>query len=145
GIATQLLACRGVGVRPSRKRRASHPGLQPAGRPEGFHGATGAAPSGQGECTRMKRVPMTSMNFCLRQAGSVLANSVLGYALLSSSAAFGQTPAVAPTTPPAPPSTAPQATPAAPVTAPQVANPGQSTNGQNDGNFTIRTNVNEGK
>src|ERR1700723_62303 len=91
----------------------------------------------------MRRVPMTSMNFCLRQAGSVLANSVLGYALLSSSAAFAQTPAAAPTTPTAPPSTAPQAAPAAPVTAPQVANPGQSTNGQNDGNFTIRTNVNE--
>jgi Ca-activated chloride channel homolog len=91
----------------------------------------------------MKKVPMTSMNFCLRQAGSVLANSLLGFALLSPSAALAQTPGAAPTTPPPSPSTVPRAAPAAPATAPQVANPGQSTNGQNDGNFTIRTNVNE--
>jgi Ca-activated chloride channel homolog len=85
---------------------------------------------------------MTSMNFCLRQAGSVLANSLLGFALLSPSA-LAQTPAAAPTTSPAHPGTVPQVAPTAPNTVPQVANPGQSSNGQNDGNFTIRTNVNE--
>jgi Ca-activated chloride channel family protein len=92
---------------------------------------------------------MISMNGCLRPAGSLLANALLSLVLLSPSAALAQTPASAP--PPAHPapsatSPAPSATPAPAGSlgsVPQATNSGQTTSGQNDGNFTIRTNVNE--
>ncbi|HET6220467.1 MAG TPA: VWA domain-containing protein [Acidobacteriaceae bacterium] len=85
---------------------------------------------------------MISMNGCLRPAGSLLANAFLSLVLLSPSAAFAQTPASAP----------PPAAPAAPATpapsgalgsVPQATNSGQTTSGQNNGSYTITTNVNE--
>src|SRR5258708_3605909 len=79
---------------------------------------------------------MISMNGCLRPAGSLLANAFLSLVLLSPYAALAQTPATAP----------PPATPAPSGSLgsiPQATNSGQTTSGQNDGNFTIRTNVNE--
>ncbi len=91
---------------------------------------------------------MISMNGCLRLAGSLLANTLLSLVLLSPFAAVAQTPATAP-----PPATSAPATPtASPATptppgalgsVPQATNSGQTTSGQNDGSFTIRTNVNE--
>src|SRR5271156_5164032 len=91
----------------------------------------------------MKRVPMTSMNSCLRLAGLSLAISLLGLAQLSHFAARAQTPAPAKTTPaPVTPTPAP-APPGSLAAVPQATNSGQGSNGQNDGNFTIRTNVNE--
>src|ERR1700678_1455186 len=89
----------------------------------------------------MKRVPMTSMNDCLRQAGRVL-----GLALLFTSAVVAQIPAAAPPSPASTPG-APGSVTSAPAggqnSPPQAANNGQSSGGQSDGNFTIRTNVNE--
>jgi Ca-activated chloride channel family protein len=91
----------------------------------------------------MKKVPMTSMNLCLRLAGLSLANALLGFALLSPSAVLAQTPAPA-KTPPAPTTPAPAPAPPGSLAAvPQAANSGQGSNAQTDGNFTIRTNVNE--
>jgi Ca-activated chloride channel family protein len=89
---------------------------------------------------------MTSTNSRLRLAGPSLAISLLGLALLSSSVVVAQTPA--PATPaPAPAAQNPAAaTPAPPgslAAVPQTTNSGQGSNGQTDGNFTIRTNVNE--
>ncbi len=94
---------------------------------------------------------MTSMNSCLRLAGLSLAISLLGLVLLSHFVALAQTPAPAKTTPAAPTSTPAPATPAPATPAPagslaavpQASNNGQGSNGQTDGNFTIRTNVNE--
>jgi Ca-activated chloride channel homolog len=84
---------------------------------------------------------MTSKNSCLRLAGLSLAISLLGFALLSPSVVLAQTPAPAKPTPaPATPNPAP-ATPA-PLGS-LAAVPQASNNGQTDGNFTIRTNVNE--
>ena len=80
---------------------------------------------------------MTTMNVCLRPAGSLLAKCVLSLALLSPFAALAQTPAAAP--PPPPPPTQPGAL----GSVPQTTSSGQTATGQNDGNFTIRTNVNE--
>jgi Ca-activated chloride channel homolog len=94
---------------------------------------------------------MTLMDDCLRQAGCVL-----GLALLFTSAVVAQTPAAAPPSPAGAPGTsgssaqapasgqssAPQNS-APQGSVPQAANSGQSSNGQSDGNFTIRTNVNE--
>jgi Ca-activated chloride channel family protein len=86
---------------------------------------------------------MTSMNLCLRLAGLSLANALLGFALLSPSAVLAQTPAPA-KTPPAPTTPAPAPAPPGSLAAvPQAANSGQGSNAQTDGNFTIRTNVNE--
>ena len=86
---------------------------------------------------------MTSMNLCLRLAGLSLANSLFGLALLLPSAALAQTPAPAKTTP-APATQAPTPAPPGSLAAvPQTTNSGQGSNGQTDGNFTIRTNVNE--
>jgi VWFA-related protein len=85
---------------------------------------------------------MISMNGCLRPAGSLLANAFLSLVLLSPSAALAQTKASAP--PPAPP--APPATPApsgALGSVPQATNSGQTTSAQNNGSYTITTNVNE--
>jgi len=91
----------------------------------------------------MKTVPMTSMNSCLRLAGLSLAISLLGLALLSHFAALAQTPAPAKTTPaPATPTPTP-APPGSLAAVPQTTSSGQGSNGQTDGNFTIRTNVNE--
>jgi VWFA-related protein len=78
------------------------------------------------------------MNDCLRPAGSLLANCLLSLVLLSPFAALAQTPAAAPPPPPPPPTK-----PGALGSVPQATSSGQTTNGQNDGNFTIRTNVNE--
>ena len=78
---------------------------------------------------------MTTMNGCLRPAGSLLAKCVFSLALLSPFAALAQTPPAAP--PPPPPQ------PGALGSVPQTASSGQTANGQNNGNFTIRTNVNE--
>jgi Ca-activated chloride channel homolog len=71
---------------------------------------------------------MTSMNFRLRVAGRLF-----GLALLFTPAALAQTPAAGPTAPPAQPAPA-----GALSSVPQT-----TSNGQADGNFTIRTNVNE--
>jgi Ca-activated chloride channel homolog len=86
---------------------------------------------------------MTSMNSCLRLAGLSLAISLLGVALLSHFAALAQTPAPATTTPAQATPTPAPAPPGSLAAVPQSANSGQGSNGQNDGNFTIRTNVNE--
>jgi Ca-activated chloride channel homolog len=86
---------------------------------------------------------MTSMNLCLRLAGLSLANALLGFALLSPSAVLAQTPAPA-KTPPAPATPVPAPAPPGSLAAvPQAANSGQGSSAQTDGNFTIRTNVNE--
>ena len=69
---------------------------------------------------------MTSIDSCLR-----LAATVLGLALLAGSSAFAQAAA-----PPAPPETNQPAVPGALGAVPQADN-------ANDGNFTIKTNVNE--
>jgi Ca-activated chloride channel homolog len=71
----------------------------------------------------MKKASMTSMIDCLRLAGRVL-----GLALLFTSAVLAQTTAAPPPAPQAPP---------------PAVNNGQTSNGQNDGSFTIKTNVNE--
>ena len=94
---------------------------------------------------------MTLMDDCLRQAGRVL-----GLVLLFTSAVVAQTPAAAPPSPAGAPRTSGSAAQApasgqssAPQNSapqgsvPQAANSGQSSNGQSNGNFTIRTNVNE--
>ncbi len=78
---------------------------------------------------------MTPMIGCLRPAGSRLAKCVFSLALLSPFAAHAQTPAAAPPPPPT--------QPGALGSVPQVTNSGQTSNGQNDGSFTIKTNVNE--
>ena len=86
------------------------------------------------------------MNSCLRLAGLSLAVPLLGFALSSHFAALAQTPAPAKPTPaPATQNTAPVTPgPAGSLAAvPQATNDGQGSNGQADGNFTIRTNVNE--
>jgi Ca-activated chloride channel family protein len=75
---------------------------------------------------------MTVMNSCLR-----LAATVLGLALLVTLAVRAQTPApAAPAKPQAP-------VPGTLSAVPQAPNSGQGGNGQTDGNFTIKTNVNE--
>ena len=91
---------------------------------------------------------MTKMKACWR-----LAASALGLALLGITVAFAQTapPAAAPSTPassnPAPPSPAPANNDQAPVpgtlSAVPQASSGQGGDDQNNGNFTIKTNVNE--
>jgi Ca-activated chloride channel family protein len=95
----------------------------------------------------MKTVPMTSKNVCLR--ASVIANALLftmlGVALTVAASAQTQQPTTKASGPPVPAS---QVTDQAPVpgslgAVPQATSGQQSTNGQNDGNFTIRTNVNE--
>jgi len=86
---------------------------------------------------------MTSMNLCLRLAGLSLANSLFGLALLLPSAALAQTPAPAKTTPAPATETPTPAPPNSLAAVPQATNNGQAGNGQTDGNFTIRTNVNE--
>src|ERR1700733_4928374 len=78
---------------------------------------------------------MTPMIGCPRPAGSRLAKCVFSLALLSPFAAHAQTPAAAPPPPPS--------QPRALGSVPQVTNSGQTGNGQNDGSFTIKTNVNE--
>ena len=120
-LTTQLSPCRGAGVRPSRQRRPPQPGIQPATRSEGVHGTTV-------ECSKIGRAPMISMNSCLRLAGRLF-----GLALLLTPAAMAQSPASAPPPPPA--------APGALGSVPQASS--TSSNGQNDGQFTIRTNVNE--
>jgi Ca-activated chloride channel homolog len=91
---------------------------------------------------------MTKMKACWR-----LAASALGLALLGITVAFAQTapPAAAPSKPassnPAPPSPAPANNDQAPVpgtlSAVPQASSGQGGDDQNNGNFTIKTNVNE--
>src|SRR6201996_8602909 len=78
---------------------------------------------------------MTTMNGCLRPAGSLLAKCVLSLTLLSPFAALAQAPASAPPPPPT--------NPGALGPVPPAVNSGQTSNGQNDGSFTIKTNVNE--
>jgi Ca-activated chloride channel family protein len=101
------------------------------------------------ECSRMKRAPMTFMNSRLR-----LAATVLGLALPITPATLAlnpnppQTAQHAPTPAAGPPAPASQTEDQAPVpgslsSVPQAPNSSQSGNGQSDGNFTIRTNVNE--
>jgi Ca-activated chloride channel homolog len=95
----------------------------------------------------MKTVPMTSKNVCLR--ASVIANALLftllAVALTVAASAQTQQPTTKASGPPVPAS---QVTDQAPVpgslsAVPQAGGGQQTTNGQNDGNFTIRTNVNE--
>src|SRR4051794_22528934 len=78
---------------------------------------------------------MTTTNVCLRSAGSLLAKCVCSLALLSPFATLAQTPAAAPPPPPT--------QPGALGSVPQAVNSGQTSNAQNDGSFTIKTNVNE--
>jgi Ca-activated chloride channel family protein len=89
----------------------------------------------------MKKVSMTLLKDCVRQAGRVL-----GCALLLTSALVAQTPAATPTSQPHTPGAPASVTPApagGQNSPPQAANNGQSSAGQNDGQFTIHTNVNE--
>ncbi len=104
----------------------------------------------------MKTVPMTLKNICLRSSARLIANALLLPPLavaLTVNAASAQTPATKASGPPVPAS---QVTDQPPVPAssrppvagtlsavPQATNAGQSGDGQTDGNFTIRTNVNE--
>jgi Ca-activated chloride channel family protein len=90
---------------------------------------------------------MTSKNVCLR--ASVIANALLftllAVALTVAASAQTQQPTTKASGPPVPAS---QVTDQAPVpgslsAVPQAGGGQQTTNGQNDGNFTIRTNVNE--
>ena len=93
---------------------------------------------------------MTSKNFCLRLCASLTANAsllpLLALALLvNASSAQTQQPTTKASAPPVPAS---QVTDQAPVpgnlgAVPQAPTGAQSGNGQTDGNFTIRTNVNE--
>src|ERR1700677_244658 len=85
---------------------------------------------------------MTKMKACWR-----LAASALGVALLGTTAAFAQTAAPAASPKPASPTPAPANNDQAPVpgtlSAVPQATSGQSGDAQNNGNFTIKTNVNE--
>ena len=84
---------------------------------------------------------MISMNDCLRQAGRVF-----GLALLFTLAVVAQTPVAAPPPRPNTPSAPGSVTPApagGQISVPQAPNHGPSSDGQNDGQFTIHTNVNE--
>ncbi len=123
-LTTQLPACRGAGVRPSRQRRPPQPGVQPARRSEGVHGTTG-------KCSKIRKVPMTSMN-SLPAPGwppvwvSAAVNFCRHGAKLRLSA-------------PPPPPTAPGAL----GSVPQATSTGQTVMDKTTDNFTIRTNVNE--
>jgi Ca-activated chloride channel family protein len=83
------------------------------------------------ECSRIKRAFMTKMKACRR-----LAASVLGSVLLVAPAALAQT------APPAPPDDNQAPVPGKLSTVPQAPS-GQNSDAQNNGNFTIKTNVNE--
>ena len=82
-----------------------------------------------------KKVPMTPMIGCLRPAGLWLAKCVLSLARCHLLPPMRKLRAAAPPPPPT--------QPGALGSVPQATNSGQTSNGQNDGNFTIKTNVNE--
>ena len=98
----------------------------------------------------MKTAPMTPMNSRPRLAsrlfGLALLLSAVAVTLNPNSVAQPQQAASGSTGGAAPAQTKAPATPNVPGTlsaVPQAANSGQNSNGQTDGNFTIRTNVNE--
>jgi Ca-activated chloride channel homolog len=86
---------------------------------------------GRPECSRIKRAIMTKMKACWR-----LPASVLGFVLLVTPAVVSQT------APPAPPDNEQAPVPGSLGAVPQAPS-GQSSDAQNNGNFTIKTNVNE--